>query len=579
MADTFLKDAMVYLIAAGVLVPLFHRARIGAVVGFIAIGVLLGPHGLGRLAEEVPLVRVLTISSPERVAPFGELGVMFLLFLLGLDFSAARLWALRREVFGAGALQVALCAAPLAGLLLVPFADPGLALVIGLSLALSSTAVVTQLLIAEHRSLTAFGQLVIAVLLFQDLMVVPILLAVDLLGPQGGDVTALALSALGKAAAAVAVILLAGRFLLAPLVALAGSTGLRDLIMAITLVVVVGAAGITHAAGLSAALGAFLAGMLLSETAYRHQIELDLEPFKGLLIGVFFVTVGMSVDLAGVLPHGWLVLQMVVAVVVLKAAFTYAAMRLMGAGRPAAAEASILLAQAGEFALVVLGLLAARRLVGPAEMSALVTAVVITLALTPLLARLGRRLGARLQRAEAQGLEAPADAADLAGHVVIGGFGRVGRTVAAILARENLPFVAVDADPVRAALERRRGHPVYFGDAGRPDLLARLGGDQASAFVVTLDAAGAAEGMVRAVRARWPKAVVVARARDAAHARRLCTLGVSGVIPETVEASLQLAGRLLEALGLPEEVVSARIAEAREAERAKLVGEDPAEGR
>ncbi|MBB6307634.1 cation:proton antiporter [Xanthobacter tagetidis] len=579
MVDTVLKDAMVYLIAAGVLVPLFHRARIGAVVGFIAIGVLLGPHGLGRLAADVPLVRFITISSPQRVAPFGELGVIFLLFLLGLEFSAARLWALRREVFGAGALQVVLCAAPLAALLYLPFGHPGLALVVGLSLALSSTAVVTQLLVSEHRSLTAFGQLVIAVLLFQDLMVVPILLAVDLLGPQSGDVAWLALSALGKAAAAVVAILLAGRFVLAPLVALAASTGLRDLIMAITLVVVVGAAGLTHAAGLSAALGAFLAGMLLSETAYRHQIEIDLEPFKGLLIGVFFVTVGMSVDIAGVLPHAWLLVQVVAAVLVLKVAFTYAAVRLMGARRPVAAEASVLLAQTGEFALVVLGLLAARRLVDPAQMSTLVTAVVITLALTPLMARLGRRLGARLERADARDLEAPAAIVPLSGHVVIGGFGRVGRTVAAILARENVPFVAVDADPVRAAVERRAGRPVYFGDAGRLDLLERLGGDTASAFVVTLDAAGPAEGMAAAVRARWPKAAVVARARDAAHARRLAALGVSGVIPETVEASLQLAGRLLEALGLPEEVVSARIAEAREAERAKIAGGSGADGR
>lgn len=569
MSDTFLKDAMVYLIAAGVLVPLFQRARVGAVVGFIAVGALLGPHGFGQLAQSVPFVHFVTISSAERVAPFGELGVVFLLFLLGLEFSAGRLWALRREVFGVGFLQVLLCAVPLAGLLYLVLNEPGLALVLGFALALSSTAVVTQLLVDERRALTGFGQLVIAVLLFQDLMVVPILLAADLLGPQSESVLVLAFNALLKAAGAVVVILFAGRYVLAPLVAAAARTGSRDLIMAITLVVVVGAAGVTHAAGLSAALGAFLAGMLLSETAYRHQIEVDLEPFKGLLIGVFFVTVGMSVDFAAALPSVHLVIAGAVSVIVVKTAFTFVAARLMRVERPDAAEASVLLAQTGEFALVVLGLLGARGVLEPVEMGALVAVVVATLALTPLLARLGKALATRLSHEAAHALEVPAKT-EFAGHVVIGGFGRVGRTVAAILERENQPFVAVDADPVRAALERRAGQPVYFGDAGRLDLLERLGGAQASAFLVTLDASAAAEGMVRAVRSRWPNAVVVARARDQEHARRLSALGVSGVIPETVEASLQLAARLLEALGLPDEAVSDRIAEAREAERIAL---------
>ena len=466
MNDSFLKDAFVYLLAAGVLVPLFHRARIGAVVGFIAVGALVGPHGLGRLADTLPLVRFVTISSPARAAPFGELGIVFLLFLLGLEFSTARLWALRREVFGVGCLQVVLCGAPLAlGATLAGY-SPGVALVLGSALALSSTAVVSQLLIDQPPALAPLGQLVIAVLLFQDLMVVPILLAAELLTGNAPDVLTLAALALVKAVSAVALILVAGRFVLAPLVAAAASTRSRDLIMAITLVVVVGSAAITHRAGLSSALGAFLAGMLLSETAYRHQIEVDLEPFKGLLIGVFFVTVGMSVDFAVVLPRlGW-VLVGVAGILAVKIVGTYAAGRLMKVAPPAAAEAAVLLAQTGEFALVVLALLAASGALSRADAGVLIAMVGFSLAATPLLARLGRRLGRTLDARLNDNLAAPVHSS-VAGHVVIGGFGRVGRMVAEALEEEGVAYVALDNDPRRVTEARGVGLPVYFGDAGR----------------------------------------------------------------------------------------------------------------
>lgn len=570
MNDAFLKDAFVYLLAAGVLVPLFHRARIGAVVGFIATGALIGPHGLGRLAESLPAVRYVTLSSPERAAPFGELGVVFLLFLLGLEFSAGRLWALRREVFGVGCLQVLMCGVPLAAGAAVMGYEPAVALVIGFALALSSTALVSQLLVEQHRALAPLGQLVIAVLLFQDLMVVPILLAAELATGGAQDALALAGGALVKAAGAVALILVAGRFVLAPLVAAAASTRSRDLIMAITLVVVVGASAVTHAAGLSSALGAFLAGMLLSETAYRHQIEVDLEPFKGLLVGVFFVTVGMGLDFAAVLPRLPAVIAGVVAVVGVKTLFTYGAARLMGVQAPAAAESAVLLAQTGEFALVVIGLLSAGRALGAGDAGVLVAIIGLGLAVTPLLARAGRRLGGALDARLHDALAAPA-AATSSDHVIIGGFGRVGRTVAEALEEEGVPYVALDSDPRRVAEARAQGRPVYFGDAGRAEILARLGADAARAFVVTLDAPSAAERMVATVREKWSGTAVIARAKDGEHARRLAALGVAGVIPEASEASLQLAARLLCVLGLPEEVVASRTERSRERIEAALV--------
>lgn len=577
MSNAFLKDAFVYLLAAGILVPLFHRARMGAVVGFIAAGALIGPHGLGRLAESVPAIRFVTISSPERTAPFGELGVVFLLFLLGLEFSAPRLWKLRREVFGVGSLQVLLCGVPLAlAITLMGDPKPQVALVLGFALALSSTALVSQLLIDQHRSLVPLGQLVIAVLLFQDLMVVPILLAAELVSGGPTDVLTLAALALAKAAGAVALILIAGRFVLAPLVAAAASTRSRELIMAITLVVVVGSAGVTRAAGLSAALGAFLAGMALSETAYRHQIEVDLEPFKGLLVGVFFVTVGMGIDFAAVLPALHMVVAGVAVVLATKALFTYIAARLIRVAPPAAAEAALLLAQTGEFAFVVLGLLTANGALGRGEAGVLVAVVSLSLVATPFLARFAARLGREMDARMHDAL-AP-DVPGASEHVIIGGFGRVGRTIAEALDEEGVPYVAVDADPRRVAEARAAGRPVYLGDAGRTEILERLGAEKARAFVVTLDTSAAAERMVRAVRQHWPSAPVIARAKDAEHARRLAGLGVEGVIPEAMEASLQLTGRLLTALGLPEEAVAARTELTRERIRAAIERQAAGEG-
>ncbi|MFG1433001.1 cation:proton antiporter [Xanthobacter sp. V2C-8] len=568
MGDAFLKDGFVYLLAAGILVPLFHRARIGAVVGFIVVGALLGPHGLGSWAAELPWLRFITITDPERAAPFGELGVIFLLFLLGLEFSASRLWALRREVFGIGGLQVLFCGGALASAVgLSGFAEADVALVLGFALALSSTAVVTQILVEEHRSLAPLGQLVIAVLLFQDLMVVPILLATELIA-GGGSVLILAATALAKAVGAVALILVAGRFIMAPLVTMAGSTRSRELIMAITLVVVVGTAAFTRAAGLSGALGAFLAGMLLSETAYRHQIEVDLEPFKGLLIGVFFVTVGMSVNFRAVLPHLHLVLAGTVVLLTIKTAFNFAAARMMGVSKAESAEAAILLAQTGEFALVVLGLMVAKGVLGSADAGLVIAVVGLGLAATPLLSAIGHRLGLRLEVKAHDHLSTPASEVP-SGHVIIGGFGRVGRMVAEALERENVPFVGVDSNPRRVAQERASGRPVYFGDAGREEILERLGAEGAIAFVLTLDSPSAAERMAEVIHRRWGGIPVLARAKDADHACRLAGHGVSGVIPETVESSLQLVARLLGTLGLPPDAVATRTAEARarEAER------------
>lgn len=395
----WLKDVLVYLVAAGILIPLFHRARVSAVVGFIALGALLGPHGLGQWAGQVPALSYLTITDQHRAAQFGELGVIFLLFLLGLEFSAQKLWALRREVFGLGLLQVVFSGALLAAGLAMCGLSTDLALVTGVALAMSSTALVMQILVSERRATAPIGKTALAILLFQDLAVVAVLLAAELIGGPVQNLALVVGLALLKGVAAVGLILLAGRFVLGPLVGAAARTGARDLLMAVTLVVVAGTAGLTQAAGLSAALGAFLSGMLLSGTVYQHQISVDLEPFKGLLIGVFFVSVGMGVDLSAILPVLHWVLVAAAGVILAKFAATYGAARLLKVEAPLAGELGLLLSQTGEFAFVVIGLLQAKGVLEGQAAGFIVAVVTLTLVLTPWLAQAGGAVRVRLERA------------------------------------------------------------------------------------------------------------------------------------------------------------------------------------
>jgi CPA2 family monovalent cation:H+ antiporter-2 len=450
-------------------------------------------------------------------------------------------------------------------------AERSAAIVLGLCLALSSTAIVMQVLHEQRRAVSHVGRVSLSVLLFQDLMVVPVLFIVGVLG-KGGEGAALALVlALAQAFAAVAVIMVAGRYVARPLLRSAARTGSRDLIMAITLLIVVGISAGTGAAGLSVALGAFLAGLLLSESEYRHHIEIDLEPFKGLLLGLFFVTVGTSVDVAVVVAHAGWIAAAVVGLIVVKAAILYGAARAFGVSKANSAEIALLLAQAGEFAFVVIGLAGASKILSPQLSTAAVAVAGLSMMVTPLLAVMARRAGKRLEPLDHAAHVLDAETAQLEDHVVIGGFGRVGQTVARILENEQVPFIALDPNGALVTEQRKLGRMVYFGDASRREMLERAGAAGARAFVVTLDARGAAEHMVQAIIALRKDAAIFARAKDSAHAARLASLGALGAIPEAVEASLQLAGRLLEGLDVPKDVVEKRLADAREEEAAKLV--------
>jgi monovalent cation:H+ antiporter-2, CPA2 family len=571
----WLDDVLVFLAAAGIIVPLLHRARLGSILGFIIVGVIIGPHGLGRLQETQPWIVWITIEHTEQVSKFADWGVVFLLFLIGLEVSIGRLWELRRYVFGVGALQMALSTVAITIILHFAGLRTAAAIVLGLGLAQSSTAIVMQMLVEQGRAGTPLGQVALAILLFQDLMVIPTLFVAGMDHSAAFNWTALGLT-LAQGVGAIVGILLVGRFILRPLLHVAVKTGSRELIMAITLLLVVGAAGATEIAGLSSAFGAFLAGLLLSESEYRHQIEIDLEPFKGLLLGLFFTTVGMMLDPVGLIEHAPVILAGLVVLIVVKVAELYLAARLFRVSEAVSAELALLLAQAGEFALVTIGLASMVGLLSESTTHVALGVAVLSMMLTPLMGMLGRRLGDELARKGERG-EDPASL--LSDHVIISGYGRVAQVIARMLESEHVPYIALElnSDVVREH-HKTHGH-VFFGDAGRPEMLERAGAQHARAFLITNTAYGDAERIARAVLRLRPNAVVLARARDAEHAKRLAGLGVSAAVPETIEASLTLGGRVLSTFGLSEDVIARRLALTREAELAKLNEEKSAKVR
>ncbi|MDW8369315.1 MAG: cation:proton antiporter [Geminicoccaceae bacterium] len=561
-------DILLYLAAAGVAVPLLHRLGMGQVMAFLLIGVLLGPHVAGRLVELAPWLAPLTFKDPHMLERLGGLGVVFLLFMLGLELSLDRLASLRRWLIGLGSLQVGVTAAVIAAIAWAYGNGLAASTLLGLSFALSSTAVVMQLLIEQRRQASEAGRIAFSVLLAQDVAVVPILLLVGLLSgfaaadPWGALAETLVLTALALAA-----FLLLGPRVLRPLLRLASRAAGRDVLVAAALLLVIGSAGLTASAGASPALGAFVAGVLLAESEFRHTIEADIEPFKGLLLGLFFVTVGADVDPLAILPDLPIVLLSVIGLAAIKAAIVAGLGVALGLALPVALEVGILLGQGGEFALIVVGLAVQAALLPPETARFMVAVVLVSMLASPLLARFGQALAASVRaRAGRSSAEPPESAwpAEEAGHVVIAGFGRVGRTVAQLFDQAQIAWLALDLDAARVAQERGHARPVYVGDAGRPEILARVRLEAAQALIVTLDQPAAAERTVQAARRVAPRLPIVARARDAEHARKLLELGADAVIPETVEASLQLAGRAFEIMGLPAEEVALRLARERD---------------
>ena len=552
----FLRYAVLLLTAAVIAVPLAKRLQLGAVLGYLVAGAIIGPAGFGWA------------QNPERIASISELGVVLLLFVIGLELSPQRLWVMRRSVFGIGSLQVVVTSLVIGAIAAFGFGiDWRAALVVGMGLALSSTAFGLQLL-AERKELTsAHGRLGFAILLFQDLAAIPILALIPVLGSSGQGAAMNVVAAL-RIVAVIALVIVAGRYLLRPVFRAVAATQLPEVFTATALLVVMGTAWLMESAGISMALGAFLAGLLLADSEYRHALEAQLDPFKGLLLGLFFTTVGMTVDLQLLIRQPWLVGGLVVALIAVKAAVIFGVGRTAGRlNTNSAASLAVLLAAGGEFAFVVFNLAEANGLMQADLHHLLVLVITLSMALTPpLVVALGDVLKAREEKPSREFDTIDADTPK----VIIAGFGRVGQIVARVLRAQNIAYTALENSAEQVDFSRKFGSVIYFGDPSKPELLRAAQADKAEIFVLATDDPESNVRTARIVKRLYPHLKIFARARNRQHAFHLMDLSVDGVVRETLDGSLELTRQVLEALGQPPEVAADRIARFRAHDKALL---------
>lgn len=568
-ASPALNDALVILGAAGIVIPVFSRLRVSPVIGFIVVGVLVGPYGLGALAFDYEWLDFVTISDPERLEPFAELGIILLLFSIGLELSFGRLWALRKLVFGLGSLELLIGGAIMAAALAMMGQYWSGALALGLALAMSSTA----LCLPIAGTKTPVGRAALSMLLFEDIALVPIIFLLGVLGPAASaEDSASAITLLWQGAAMIAVLMIGGRILLPRLFAQAARTKRPENFLAATLLVVIASALATAAVGLSPIVGALIAGILIAETEYHGEVESITEPFKGLALGIFLLTIGMSIDLRviGEIIGG--VLLAVVLVLTFKAVLTGLLLRAMGARRGTAAETGILMASPSETTLIVLAAATSAQVIQPGTAQFWQIVCAIGLTVTPLLALLGRNVARRIEVPESLD-RLPGAVDDERPRTIIVGFGRVGRLVADMLKTHDQPYVAIDADADLIAAARANDYDAVFADAIRGDALDRLGIERAPALILTMDEPILAQRMVRKFRGEHPDLPIIARARDEDHSVLLYKAGASHAVPETLESSLQLSEAVLVDLGVAMGPVIASIHEKRDELREQIMRE------
>jgi monovalent cation:proton antiporter-2 (CPA2) family protein len=534
--SSYLIELIVLLGAAVIAVPLFQALRLGAVPGFLVAGIVVGPSGLGL------------IDNVSEIAHFAELGVVLLLFVIGIELRPARLWTMRRLVFGLGTLQVVVTGCLLTAILHWLFGIRlSAAVLIGPALALSSTAFVLQLLTEQKLLTSGYGRAAFSVLLLQDLAVVPLLALVTLLAMPELSIGMDVALALGETLIILALVILGGRYLLHPLLHRVARAGSPEVFTASAVLLVLGAAVVTEHIGLTMAMGAFLAGLLIADSAYRHQVMAEIQSFRGLLLGLFFVSMGMSLNLADFIAEPLASLGLVAGLMTLKVLVLWPLTRLFHLAGRAGLAVALVLAQSGEFALVLFALAHQNELLADGLFQRLLLVVLLSMLVTPLLAEAAKRLvrgqsGARPEPPQRENRPTPV-------RVILAGFGRVGHRIGRILDMADLPYVAVDRDAELVAAERAAGHPVFFGDACRPEVLRGLGIDERSIVIVTLDDLVDTERLVGALHQAYPQVEVLARAADAAQCRQLQQRGAAVTVSETLEASLELARSALYRVG------------------------------
>jgi len=520
---SLIQEAIIYLVAAIIAVPLSKRLGFGSVLGYLAAGIIIGPFGF-RL-----------IRDPEHILHFAELGVVFLLFIIGLELQPSRLWVLRRMVFGLGSAQVLLSAIVIGLLAWIYGFTPVAAIVSGLILALSSTAFVLQLLAEKKQLTTQHGRAAFSILLFQDLAVIPLIALLPLLGSgaSGGfDPSDIVIMLV-----AIAGLIFGGRYLLRPLLRLVARADLPEIFTAAALLVVIGAALVMQLAGMSMVLGAFIAGMLLADSEYRHALEADIAPFKGLLLGLFFIAVGMSVNIGLLLEEPGTMLLIVICLMLAKAIVLYPLAKIFG-----------LCDSKGAMSLAAL--VARENIIDAASIDKMILGVAVSMMLTPVVYLINERVAGRMAGEEAPDYDEMEDEGNA---VIIAGFGRVGQIVGRMLRVKGRSFTALEIDSSQVDVVRSYGNKVYFGDACRIDLLRAAGADRAKLFVLAIDNIESSVRTAETVIGHFPNLKIVARARNRRHAHKLMDLGIRHVFRETLLSSLALSGRVLELLGFEED--------------------------
>lgn len=562
----YLRETLLFLSLAGILIPLLQRGRINQVLGFLAVGALLGPFGLGLWTRDAPWLVYFSFPSTEGVSVLAELGVLFLMFMIGLELSAERLWSMRRWVFGGGVAQVAASAVIIGGFAYWFGNRLEAAVVLGFVLSLSSTAVAMQLMNEQHSLGTPLGQAGFSILMLQDLAVVPALILIDVLARgQSDGLPGLVGMAMLKSIAAIALIYLLGRRVIRPLFRVFAKRNQPDVFMALTLLTALGIGSLTALAGLSMALGALLAGLLLAETEFRHEVEITIEPFRDLFMGLFFMSVGMGIDLRAVAQSPLWIPLSVAGLFAIKAGVLAVLFRIGGFHWGRALEGGLLLGQGGEFAFITIAYAMSAGLLAPAAGQFILLVVGLSLFVTPPAAKAGRLFSAWWDKRHGETAAMHAWSAELAfGRVIIAGYGRVGQTAAQLLSAQNIPYLALETDASLVARKRAAGVPIFFGDAARAELLRKVHAERAPAIILTMDHPSSTLHAVKAIRREFPHVPLFARSRDEKHAQTLKQAGATVVIPETLESSLQLSAFVMQTLGIAEETVARTIQSERE---------------
>ena len=533
----FLETIVGFLAAAVIIVPLFTRLGLGSILGYLATGLVIA-----TIANHL-------IEDPEVLLKFGEFGVVLLLFLIGLEMHPPRLWSLRRPIFGLGGLQIGVTAFLLTGAGVFLGLGLATAILVGLVLALSSTAVAVQLLSEKGQLRTRYGRTAFSMLLAQDLAVIPLLALIPMIAlPDMGAESVMDPKGIMVAIAAIVGVIVAGHFLTGPFLAIVASTGVHEIFTASALLIAVGTATIMELVGLSMALGTFIAGVLLAESEFRHQLEADIEPFKGLLMGLFFIAVGMTVDIKLIIDRPGQVFGLAVGLMAIKFAVLVALGKLVRLRTGATLRLGIVLFQGGEFAFVLLTAALSANAIDQELAALLIAVVTVTMVATPIafagLEWFRTRFAGPTEQPEFDRIEATE------GRVIIAGFGRVGQMVGRALATSGIPFTALDNSREQVRVVRRFGNKVFYGDPSRLPMLRAAGAAQAEVLVLAIDDAEASIATVELVRKHFPHLKVYARARDRNHAAQLMRLGIDRVVRETFAGSLEIATHALQGLGV-----------------------------